>query len=62
MPLPNDAAQLAAETERSGDFAEAAHQWLQAARQPAGQNIKWCRRRAVFCAGVARRAAIKDPQ
>lgn len=62
MTPPNDAALLAAETERSGDFAEAAHQWLQAARQSAGHNIEWCQRRAVFCAGAARRAAFKDPQ
>lgn len=62
MTLPNDAAQMAAETERSGDFAEAAYQWLQAARQSAGHNIEWCQHRAEFCVGAVRRAAFKDPQ
>lgn len=62
MPLPNDAAQLAAKTERGGDLAEAAHQWLLAARQSAGHNIEWCHHRAEFCAGALRRSKIKDPQ
>lgn len=62
MPLPNDSAQQAAQKERDGLFADAAHNWLQASRHATGNNITWYQLRAEFCAGMARRAAIKDPQ
>ena len=62
MPLPNSSAQYAAQKERDGLFADAARHWRQASRRATGNNFTWYQLRAEFCAGMARRAAIKDPQ
>ncbi|WP_455819434.1 ANR family transcriptional regulator [Pseudomonas cerasi] len=54
-------AQQAADSEKKGDFSEAAHQWQKAARCATGHNILWAEQRAEFCAGKARRNAAQEP-
>lgn len=54
-------AQQAADSEKKGDFSEAAHQWQVAARAATGQNALWAEQRAEFCAVTARRNAAQEP-